>query len=292
MLTEKTVIALCGPTAAGKTDLAIKLALQYHTQIISADSRQCFREINIGVAKPTDLQLQVVTHYFVNSHSIFDNVNVGTFEKYALDASKKIFAENDSLILAGGTGLYVKGFLEGLDAIPEVDELTESNIRKQYSSDGFHWLESEIKKKDPLFASKGEMQNPQRMMRALGVMMTTGKSILEFHSSSKDKRDFKVEKIFLNIPRQILYERINKRVDRMMEEGLLDEVMKLIPYKNLNALQTVGYRELFDYFEKKTKLSEAVELIKRNTRHYAKRQLTWFKKYFIDAETKILNNVD
>lgn len=290
MSLKKTVIAVCGPTASGKTDLAIDLAHKYHTEILSADSRQCFKELHIGVAKPTAEQLLKVPHHFIDSYSIFDDVNAGTFEKYALDTSSKVFETNDYLIMAGGTGLYVKAFLEGLHDVPEVSNEIEEFIRSNYYLKGFDWLQEQIEKTDSVYALEGEMQNPQRMMRALGVKLSGGKSILEFHSKPKAERNFQVQKLFLDPPRPLLYERINKRVDQMMENGLLDEVRSLLPHKTLNALQTVGYRELFDYFDNKVSLSEAIELIKRNTRHYAKRQLTWFKKYFVDEQTEIRNS--
>lgn len=287
---EKTVIAICGATAAGKTDFAIDQALKFNTSVISADSRQCFKELNIGVAKPTPSQLAATKHYFINSHSIFDKVDAGIFENYSLRASSEIFTENNVAILTGGTGLYVQSFLRGMDNIPAVDTDIVASVRSKFETGGIEWLKQEIKRYDPHFFNLGEMQNPQRMMRALTVIQSTGKSILAFHSSGKNQRNFKVQKIFLDPPRGILYEKINKRVDLMMEQGLLEECQSLVSCKDMNALQTVGYKELFDYFDKKISLQTAVELIKRNTRHFAKRQLTWFKKYFIDDQTQIIIN--
>jgi tRNA dimethylallyltransferase len=276
---DKTCIIITGATAVGKTDYAIELAEKYNTQIISADSRQCFNELNIGVAKPSEQQLQKIHHYFINSHSIHDDVNVKVFEKYALKAIHEIFKNNDVAIMAGGTGLYIKAFCEGLDDIPEIDELIHNEIVEAYKLKGIEWLQNEIRKVDSSYFALGEMANPRRMMRALEVKLSTGKSILEFQSGKKIQRKFKIKKINLEIPRDELYKRINNRVDIMMNAGLLKETETLYAYKNLNALQTVGYRELFDFIDGKISLEAAINNIKKNTRHFAKRQITWFKKY-------------
>jgi tRNA dimethylallyltransferase len=276
---NKTCIIISGPTAVGKTSYGIELAEKYHTQIISADSRQCFKELNIGVAKPSKKQLEKVKHYFIDSHSIHDEVNVKIFEEYALNAVNEIFKTNDVAIMVGGTGLYIKAFAEGIDEIPEIRESIRREINQQYLSKGLQWLYDEIKLHDAYFFEKGEMQNPQRMLRALEVKLSTGKSILDFHSGGKAKRDFQIKNILLELPREELYKNINHRVDKMMDEGLLKEAESLFSYKHLNALQTVGYKELFEYFEEKISLEKAVEEIKKNTRHYAKRQMTWFKKF-------------
>ena len=276
---KKTCLIISGPTAVGKTSLAIELAKQYQTQIISADSRQCYTELNIGVAKPTTQQLQETKHYFINSHSIHDEVNVKVFEEYALNAAENIFKENDIAIIVGGTGLYLKAFCEGLDEIPSTDPLVDKEVNESYNEQGFVWLEQELKTRDPLFFGKGEMQNIHRMLRALQVKLSTGKSILEFQTGTKKDRPFEIKNKVLSLPREILYNQINHRVDQMMEAGLLQEIEFLLPYKHLNALQTVGYKELFDHLEGKISLAEAVDNIKRNTRHFAKRQITWFNKY-------------
>lgn len=276
-MNTRTCIIVTGPTAIGKTSYAIELAQQYNTQIISADSRQCFRELNIGVAKPSAGQLKSIQHYFINSHSIHDEVNVKVFEQYALGAIRKIFETNDVAVMAGGTGLYIKAFCEGLDEVPPVNEVIRNEINEAGKTLGLAWLQNEIKRQDPLYFSSGEMQNPQRIMRALEVKLSTGQSILNFHSGKKVKRDFEVKKINLEIPRNDLYKRINRRVDEMMREGFLKEAETLFPYRHLNALQTVGYRELFDFIEGKIPLSKAIDDIKKNTRHFAKRQITWFK---------------
>ena len=277
-MNRKTCIIVSGPTAVGKTDRAIELALQYNTEIISADSRQCYKELEIGVAKPSLSQLQKVKHYFINSHSIHEEVNAKVFEEYALKAVHEIFEKNDTAIMVGGTGLYIKAFAEGFDDFPEVEENIRKEINEEYKAKGFSWLQTQVKEHDPLFFDKGEIENPQRIIRALEVKLSTGKSILELYSGQKAKRDFEIKHILLDLPREQLYKNINHRVDEMMSAGLLQEVQSMFEYKELNALQTVGYRELFNYLEGNISLEEAVEEIKKNTRHYAKRQMTWFRK--------------
>ena len=277
-MNTKTCIIVCGPTAVGKTSYGIELALKHNTEIISADSRQCFKELNIGVAKPSPEQLKKVKHHFIDSHSIYDEVNARMFEEFALKAVNTIFEKHDVAVMVGGTGLYIKAFMEGLDEISEIDESIRKKINEDYLQKGFDWLHRELKNNDPVFFEKGEMQNPQRMLRALEVKLSSGRSIFDFHSKEKEKRSFEIKTALLELPREQLYHNINLRVDQMMESGLLKEAENLYPYKHLNALQTVGYKELFDYFDGKISLEKAIEEIKKNTRHYAKRQMTWFKK--------------
>lgn len=234
--------------------------------------------MNIGVAKPTPEELSAVPHHFINSHSVHDNVTAALFEKYAQEAAEKIFQKNNTVIIAGGTGLYIRAFCEGLDQIPVIDEEIRSELTKQYQSQGIEWLAEELRKHDPVFAQQGEMQNPHRMLRALEVKLSTGRSIRDFHQRQKKHHNFQIIKICIELPREKLYSRINNRVDDMMHEGLEEEARDLWPFQHLNALQTVGYTELFDHFSGKTSLNEAVLLIKQHTRNYAKRQLTWFKK--------------
>jgi len=276
---NKTCIIISGATAVGKTSHAIEIANQYNTQIISADSRQCYKELNIGVAKPSPEQLQSIHHYFINTHSIHDEVNAKIFEQYALNAVNKIFENNDIAIMVGGTGLYIKAFCEGLDEVPEINETIINEINNSYKTKGLAWLQDEIKNYDPLYFSSGEIQNPQRTIRALAVKLSTGNSILNFQSGKKAERNFEIQNIYLEVSRDELYKRINNRVDEMMEAGLLKEAENLFEYRNLNALQTVGYKELFDYMEGKLSLHDAIGEIKKNTRHFAKRQVTWFKKF-------------
>jgi tRNA dimethylallyltransferase len=267
-----------GPTASGKTKYSLQLAAQYHTSIISADSRQCFKELNIGVAKPTDAELSSVQHYFINSHSIHDNVNAQVFENYALNAAAAIFKKNNVAIMVGGTGMYIKAFCEGLDEIPEVEGAIRDKIISAYQQNGLDWLQNEIQKADPLFWSQTEQKNPQRLMRALEVMQSTGKSITTFQKNKKVTRSFNIIKTGILITKLQLHANINNRVDEMIKGGLVDEVRSLLPYRNLNPLQTVGYREIFEYLDGKTSLEQSIENIKSNTRRYAKRQMTWIKK--------------
>ena len=275
---KKTCIIIAGPTAVGKTSIALAIAKHFSTEIISADSRQCFKQLNIGVAKPSTAELGAVNHYFINSHSIEDDISAADFESYALKAIENIFLKNDVAVMVGGTGLYIKAFCEGMDEIPAIDPSVRNAIITDYNNNGIQWLREQVKEKDNDYFVKGEIENPQRMMRALEVKMSTGQSIISFHSKQKKERDFDIIKIGLELPREILYQHINKRVDQMMEAGLLEEVRSLVRFKRLNALQTVGYRELFDHLDGKITLEKAIELVKQNTRHYAKRQVTWFKK--------------
>ena len=278
MATKKTVIIIAGPTAVGKTDIAIKVAKYFRTEIISADSRQCFKEMNIGVARPSPEELSQVKHHFIASHSVHEKVNAVTFEQYAIKKSNELFEKNDVLILTGGTGLYIKAFCEGMDEIPEVPEVVRNEIVEQYKQHGLPWLQEQLQHLDPKFFEAGEIKNPHRLMRALEVFKATGKSILDFRKGKKVEREFNVIKIALQLPKEDLHRNIETRVDKMMQMGLSEEVRSLIPYQHLNALQTVGYKELFDYFNGEIDLQGAVELIKRNTKQYAKRQVAWFNK--------------
>ena len=274
----KTCIIISGPTAVGKTSVAVELASHFGTEIISADSRQCYKELNIGVAKPDEVDLQKVKHHFISSHSIHESITAVEFEKYALNSIETIFENNDVAVLVGGTGLYIKAFCSGFDSIPPVAAEIRNSIIQQYELLGMDWLVENLMQKDADFAKTGEMKNPQRMMRALEVVESTGKSILSFQSQQKKVRDFNIMTFGLELPRPDLYNRINSRVDLMMQAGLLKEVESLLPYQKLNALQTVGYTELFDFVNGHKTLDEAVRMIKQNSRHYAKRQMTWFKK--------------
>ena len=280
---KKTCILIVGPTAVGKTSVAIQVAQHFNTEIISADSRQCFRELNIGVAKPSPEELAAVKHHFINSHSIKKEVNAAVFEQYALEKIGAIFSKSDFAVMAGGTGLYVRSFCSGMDEVPVIKPEIREKIIADFEWEGLEWLQKEVEKTDPLYFAKGEIKNPQRMMRALEVKRTTGRSIIEFQTQQKKQRDFNIIKIGLELPKDELHRNINKRVDAMMQQGLLAEVKKLEPFKKMNALQTVGYRELFGHLAGDLSLEDAVEIIKINTRQYAKRQMTWFKK---DAEVK------
>ncbi len=285
----KTVIIIAGPTASGKTAIALSLAQHFSTQIISADSRQCYQELNIGVAKPSAEELALVPHHFINSHSIQHTFSAADYERYALQAVAEIFEKNDVAIMVGGTGLYIKAFCEGLDDIPAVDAAVKESVAAKFEAGGMKWLQQAVATADPDYFQQGEIFNPQRMLRALEVKLSTGNSITSFQRKQKKQRDFDIIKVGLELPRPVLYDRINNRVDAMIAQGLEAEVKSLLPYKHLNALQTVGYRELFDFYEGKLTRQKAIDLVKQNTRHYAKRQMTWFKK---DEEMKWVDAQD
>ena len=275
---SKTVIIIAGPTAVGKTALAIWLAQHFNTQIISADSRQCYTELNIGVAKPTSEELAAVPHHFISSHVIHQKVDAAIFEQYALNAADNIFKNSNIAIMVGGTGMYIRAFCEGLDVIPETTETVQNDVRNSYAIHGLDWLQQAVATEDPTYFETGETQNPQRLMRALEVKRSTGQSIRFFQNRKPVGRPFNIIKTGLELPRPELNERIHQRIDIMMKEGLLDEVTSLLPFRHLNALQTVGYSEIFKYIDGDCTLETAVDQLKTNTRQYAKRQMTWFKR--------------
>ena len=277
-MAEKQLIVIAGPTAVGKTAAAIEVAQALGTEILSADSRQCYRELNIGVARPAPEELAAVRHNFICSHSIYDNLNAASYEKYALDVAKRVFKTKDTLVVVGGTGLYIKALLEGMDAVPDIPQELRKRLQSDYERKGLAWLQGEVAAADPRYYSEGEIQNPHRLLRALEVVRSTGRSILSYHSRQKAERPFTAQKFVLDLPREELYDRINRRVLQMMEAGLEDEARGLYPLRQMNALQTVGYRELFEYFDGRISLEQAVTDIQTNTRQYAKRQLTWFRK--------------
>ena len=269
---------MVGPTAVGKTSFAIALAKALNTEIISADARQCYKEMNIGVARPSADELKTVPHHFIASHSVNENINASFYENWALEKLENLFTRNEAVVMVGGTGLYIKAFCEGLDLIPAIDAEIRENIIAQYEKLGLRWLQKEVSVKDPQYWEKGEQKNPQRLMRALEVMLGTGSSITSFQNKKAVERPFKIVKIGLELPREELYERINARVLTMVEEGLEKEVKRLEAVAHLNALQTVGYSEWKDYFDVKISKEKVIENIQQNTRHYAKRQMTWFKR--------------
>ena len=319
---EKQCIIVAGPTAIGKTAEAIRLAKLYNTCIISADSRQCYRELRIGVARPTEDELKEVKHYFIANHSVTESISAATLAKEASAYLDEIFEDHDVAIVCGGTGLYIKALVEGLDDIPLIpDEIRVETIRL-YKEKGIDALRNKLLDLDPSFAGRGDIHNPQRMMRALEVVLFLGKSIFDFHQKRgkgggrreegagrrderrgtrdeeeyKDNNDNKDNNYnnynnstitftyrIIDLPRELLYERINQRVDKMIEDGLEEEARSLMEYKELPALQTVGYKEFFDYFEGKCTREEAIEKIKQHTRNYAKRQVTWFKRIAVDG---------
>ncbi len=291
---QRKIIIIVGPTAAGKTAIAIKTARHFGTDIISADSRQCFKALTIGTAKPSDAELKIVRHYFINSHAITDEVNAGIFEQVALEYAGEIFRRHPVAVMCGGTGLYVRAFCEGIEEIPPVPPEIRDRISREYKIKGLSWLQETVRKQDPAFYATGETSNPHRLMRALEVMESAGKSIVSFRKGERRQRDFELLKIGLELPKELLHERINARTEKMIADGLVEEVKSLLPYRFHNALQTVGYQEIFAYLDGAVSLPEAIEKIKMNTRRYAKRQLTWFRKdksiQWIDArdETGIM----
>jgi len=280
---NKTLIIIAGPTAIGKTALSIFLAKQFNTVILSADSRQFFRETSIGTAKPTEVEMQGIPHYFINSLSIQDDYNVGKYETEAIALLDELFKTKDVLILVGGSGLYIDAITKGFDELPEADKEVRNKITTLLNEKGIEALQKMLKELDPIYYNKVDLNNPQRLSRALEVCLTSGKPYSSQRADTTKKRNFTTLKFGLNTDRGILYNRINKRVDEMIEQGLLEEVKQLISFKHLNSLQTVGYKELFDYFDNKTDLQTAIDLIKQNTRKFAKRQLTWFRR---DEEIK------
>ncbi len=274
----KTLKVIVGPTASGKTDYSIELANQYNSPIISCDSRQIYKELKIGTAPPSEEQLAQIKHYFIFSHSIFDFYTAGKYELEALELINNLFLTHDTLIVVGGSGLYVDALCYGIDDFPDSDMILRDNLMQRLASEGIESLRNELRLLDPESYETIDKKNPQRIVRALEVCLQTGKKFSSFKSSSSKQRNFTIERTIIERPREELYDRINLRVDKMIESGLVDEAKELHKFKDLPALKTVGYKELFDYFDGKTSLEEAIDLIKRNTRRYAKRQITWFKR--------------
>jgi tRNA dimethylallyltransferase len=275
---QKTLIVIAGPTAVGKTALAIELAQHYQADIISADSRQFYREMSIGTAKPTADELTQATHHFVNSHPVTGSFNVGDFEQQGLQLLDKLFAHHDVAILAGGSGLYIKAICEGFDDVPSAGPGIREELNTAFKEQGLAYLQQRLKVADPAYYAEVDINNPQRIIRALEVIAETGQPFSSFRKANIKQRPFNIIKIGLNLSREVLYKRINQRVDGMVEQGLVDEVKSLLPYRGYNALNTVGYSEIFDYLDGKTDLAAAIAMIKQNTRRFAKRQLTWFNK--------------
>ena len=275
---QKTLIVIAGPTAIGKTALAIKIAQIYQTEIISADSRQFFKEMSIGTAKPNQQELAAIPHHFINSHAIHEEVSVGTFEKQAIAKIEELFQTHDVLVMVGGSGLYINAVLYGFDEIPKADERLRNQLNQKLESEGIESLQTQLKELDPTYFNEVDIHNPQRVIRGLEVCLTTRKPFSSFRKTQNKERNFKTIFIGLNTDREKLYERINLRVDLMMQDGLLEEVKSLQDSQHLNALKTVGYTEIFKFLKEEWSLEEAVNKIKQNTRNFAKRQLTWFRK--------------
>ncbi len=274
----KKLIVITGPTASGKTSLSLQLARFYNSEIISADSRQFYRKMNIGTAKPTVTELKTIKHHFIDSLNITDNYNIGKYEEDSLKLIEVLFKKHDVIFLTGGSGLYINAICSGIDDLPESTKKFRIELTNQLNTEGIEPLQLKLKEVDPEYYYQSDINNPHRLIRALEIWMTTGRKISELRTNKKKERNFIIKKIGLKIDRSELYDRINKRVDEMIESGLAQEAEQLLPFRNENALQTVGYKEIFSYLDKIISLEEAISLIKQNTRNYAKRQMTWFRK--------------
>lgn len=274
----KRLLVIVGPTGSGKTDLSLRVARRYGVPILSTDSRQFYRGMAIGTAQPTVEEQQSVEHHFIASHDIEQSLNCGTYEQEALACLERLYATHDDVVAVGGSGLYVRALCEGMDDLPSADETLRAQLMERLHREGLEALAAELQQRDPAYCATADLCNPARVVRALEVCLQSGRPYSEQRLGHRHERPFRVLKIGVELPRAELYARIDRRVDRMLEEGLVEEARRLYPHRALNALQTVGYRELFDWFDGRTTFEQAVELIKRNTRRYAKRQLTWFRR--------------
>lgn len=294
----KRLLVVIGPTGSGKTDLSIRLARHYGAPILSTDSRQVYRGMAIGTAQPSVEEMEAAEHHFIASHDIEDNLSCGEYEVQALARLKELFERHDHVIAVGGSGLYVRALCEGMDDLPRADASLRAELSAQLAGMGVEALAERLRLLDPVYYERVDRNNPARVVRALEVCLQTGRPYSELRTGRRRKRDFETVKIGVDLPREVLYERIDRRVDAMMAAGLEAEARALYPFRELNALQTVGYRELFDHFDGRTTLEEAVELIKRNSRRYAKRQLTWFRRdadirwFAPDDDRSIIEYVD
>jgi tRNA dimethylallyltransferase len=275
---KKTLIVITGPTAVGKTALCLEIAKHFDIPIINADSRQIYRELRIGTAQPTKEQMQEVKHYFVGTLGLDDYYSASLFEQQVLECLEQQFLTNDYALLSGGSMMYIDAVCDGIDDIPTIDDETRALMKQRLAEEGLEALVDELKRLDPEYYEIVDRQNPRRVVHALEICTMTGKTYTSFRKREKRQRPFQIIKIGLNRPREELYDRINQRVDQMMADGLLEEARSLYPLRHLNALNTVGYKELFDHIEGRWPLEEAVERIKGNTRRYARKQLTWYKK--------------
>ena len=271
-------MVLLGPTGVGKTEISLKLADMLDCPIISSDSRQFYRELQIGTAAPTSEQLERARHYFIGSHSILDSYNAGQYELDALDLMSELFKTQDNLLLVGGSMMYIDAICNGIDDIPTVDEKTREYWKKVYAEHGLEFLQNELKRLDPIHFDEVDLQNYKRVMHALEICSITGKPFSDIRTGKKKERPFNIIKIGLNRPREELYDRINRRVDEMMQEGLLEEAQKFYEHRHLNTLNTVGYKELYEYMSGNWTLEFAVNMIKQDSRRYAKKQLSWFNR--------------
>ncbi|TDO03112.1 tRNA (adenosine(37)-N6)-dimethylallyltransferase MiaA [Sunxiuqinia elliptica] len=275
---NKALIVVQGPTGIGKSNLSIQLAKHFNTEIISSDSRQLFKELSIGTAVPSPDELSQVPHHLIHSHSIHDDYNASRFETEALELIERLFSSHNQLIMTGGSMLYVDAVCKGIDFQPDVDPAIRESLVKDWEEKGIEHLRLKLKQLDETYYQQVDLKNPKRLIRALEVCLMTGKPYSSFRKETIKKRPFKIIKIGLNMDREALYSRINQRVDQMIAEGLEDEARKIYPFRHLNSLNTVGYKELFAHFDGAISLEKAIELIKRNTRRYARKQLTWLRK--------------
>lgn len=285
----KTLVLILGPTGVGKTELSLRVAEHFACPIINCDSRQIFRDIPIGTATPTPEEQARVKHYFVAARDLEEDYNAGQFERDALMLLEKLFAQNDVLVMTGGSMLYADAVCNGLDDLPPVPDSIRTEVQRNYETKGLEWLQSEVQRLDPNYWNEVDQQNPARLAHCVELCLTTGKPYSALRTKSRKQRPFRIIKIGLERPRDELYGRINRRVLQMIEDGLVEEARKVYPKRALNSLQTVGYRELFAYFDGEYDLNRAIELIQQNTRHYAKRQMTWFRR---DTEIHWLNADD
>ena len=291
---ENRLIVILGPTASGKTDLGVRLSEHLHTEIISADSRQIYRELSIGTARPDKEHLERIPHHFIASHSIHDYYNASMFEEEVLELLSKQFKQHKNILMVGGSGMYINAVCSGIDELPRVDQAIRDKLRKQYQDEGIESLRMQLKILDPVYYNTVDLKNPNRILKGLEISIMTGRPYSSFLTHTKKYRDFDIIKIGLQTDRELLYSRINQRVDEMISQGLIEEARQVYPLRTLNALNTVGYKELFAYFDNRISKEEAIDLLKRNTRRFAKRQITWFQKdkdihwFKLTEENKIL----
>lgn len=274
----KILIIISGPTAVGKTAVAIAVARHFGSEIISADSRQIYREMSIGTAVPSPEEMKAVRHHFIQNKSVYDYYNAFMYETEVIKLLEDLFRRMNPVIMAGGSGLYINAVCHGIDDIPTVEPAVRQEMKELYAWEGIEGLRSLLKKVDPEYYKKADLRNPKRLLKALEITVQAGRPYSSFLTQTRKQRPFRILKAGLDLPREELYDRINRRVDRMIETGLMEEARRLYPHRNTNALNTVGYKELFDYFDKKISLDEAITRIKANTRKYARKQLTWFRK--------------